>query len=200
MQHMEVVNFSVKARAVLAFSTEGTSEIWGTALRVRSRHLDHTLGSTHVLACMEYYISHKITNQITHKRQTLRTAYPKYYHVSLLNAEEHPAASPLLVVRADVQLSLSACPCWPLVTVITWHCCTSLISPHFTHVGITDAGGNPIPENGKIWKHLMEKKTLSCKRAFVGNKGMWSWQEYLILEEKNKTTNRFYCTLKPFDF
>lgn len=56
VQHMEVVNFSVKARAFLVFSTEGASEIRGIALRVRSCHLDHTWGSTRVLACMQYYI------------------------------------------------------------------------------------------------------------------------------------------------
>ena len=56
VQHMEVVNFSVKAGAFLVFSTEGASKIRGIALTVRLHHLDHTWGSTHVLACMQYYI------------------------------------------------------------------------------------------------------------------------------------------------
>lgn len=56
MRHMEVVNFSVKAQAFLEFSTEGASGIRRITLTVRLHHLDHTWGSTHMLACMQYYI------------------------------------------------------------------------------------------------------------------------------------------------
>lgn len=75
-------------------------------------------------------------------RQTRRAAYPKCCHMSLSCAKGCPAACPLLAQCAPAQ------PCWPLGTVITWHCCTPLISPGCPHVGSTDAGGNTVPENG----------------------------------------------------
>lgn len=50
VQHMEVVNCSVKAQAFLVFEQKELTKEGGMALAVWPHHLDHTGGSTHTLA------------------------------------------------------------------------------------------------------------------------------------------------------